>query len=78
MSLTTARGALVTGGSRGIGLAVARALARNGLHVTATYARDHAAAQRACEAARFGPPASDQAPLREAARHLLLSAEETP
>ena len=52
MSLTTARGALVTGGSRGIGLAVARALARNGLHVTATYARDDASAQRACDAAR--------------------------
>ena len=52
MSVTTARRALVTGGSRGVGLAVARALARNGLHVTATYARDQSSARVACEAAR--------------------------
>jgi len=52
MSGTTARRALVTGGSRGLGLAVARALARDGLRVTATYARDEAAAQGAGDAAR--------------------------
>jgi 3-oxoacyl-[acyl-carrier protein] reductase len=52
MSVTTARRALVTGGSRGVGLAVARALAREGLQVTATYARDHDSAQAACDAAR--------------------------
>jgi 3-oxoacyl-[acyl-carrier protein] reductase len=52
MSVITARRALVTGGSRGVGLAVARALARDGVHVTATYARDDAAAHAACKAAR--------------------------
>jgi 3-oxoacyl-[acyl-carrier protein] reductase len=52
MSMTTARRALVTGGSRGVGLAVARALARDGLHVTATYARDKSSAQIAGDAAR--------------------------
>jgi 3-oxoacyl-[acyl-carrier protein] reductase len=51
MSGTTARRALVTGGSRGVGLAVARALARHGRHVTATYARDASAAHGARDAA---------------------------
>ena len=46
------RRALVTGGSRGLGLAVARALARDGLDVTATYARDDEAARHAEDAAR--------------------------
>ena len=41
------RRALVTGGSRGLGLAVARALARDGVHVVATYAHDEASAQAA-------------------------------
>lgn len=45
------RRALVTGGSRGLGLAVARALARDGLEVVATYARDEGAAAAAREAA---------------------------
>ena len=39
------RRALVTGASRGLGLAVARALACDGLHVVGTYAHDEAAAQ---------------------------------
>jgi 3-oxoacyl-[acyl-carrier protein] reductase len=43
------RHALVTGGSRGLGLAVARALARDGLDVVVTYAHDEAAARRARE-----------------------------
>lgn len=38
------RRALVTGGSRGLGLAIARALARDGLEVVATYAHDDVAA----------------------------------
>ena len=44
------RRALVTGGSRGLGLAVARALARDGLEIVVTYAHDDAAAEaaRAC------------------------------
>ena len=41
------RRALVTGGSRGLGLAIARALARDGLAVTATYAHDDSAAAAA-------------------------------
>jgi 3-oxoacyl-[acyl-carrier protein] reductase len=40
------RRALVTGGSRGLGLAVARALARDGVDVVVTYAHDEAAAKR--------------------------------
>jgi 3-oxoacyl-[acyl-carrier protein] reductase len=43
----TVRRALVTGGSRGLGLAMAGALARDGLEVVATYARDAAAARAA-------------------------------
>lgn len=46
------RRALVTGGSRGLGLATALALARGGLEVIATYARDDAAAVAAAVAAR--------------------------
>ncbi len=52
MPAAPARRALVTGGSRGLGLAVARALARQGLEVVATYARDEAEAQAAREQAR--------------------------
>jgi 3-oxoacyl-[acyl-carrier protein] reductase len=46
------RRALVTGGSRGLGLAVAHALARDGVDVVVTYAHDEAAAQRAREDVR--------------------------
>jgi len=45
------RRALVTGGSRGLGFAIARALARDGLEVLATWTHDEAAA-RAAEAHR--------------------------
>jgi len=41
------RRALVTGGSRGLGFAIARALARDGLEVVATWAHDEAAARAA-------------------------------
>jgi 3-oxoacyl-[acyl-carrier protein] reductase len=47
-----ARRALVTGGSRGLGLAVALALAREGLDVVATWARDPAVARAAADTAR--------------------------
>ena len=46
------RRALVTGGSRGLGLAVARELARDGLEVVATYSRDVEVARDAGERAR--------------------------
>jgi 3-oxoacyl-[acyl-carrier protein] reductase len=42
-----ARRALVTGGSRGLGLAVARALAHDGVDVVVTYAHDEASARAA-------------------------------
>jgi len=42
----------VTGGSRGLGFAMARALAGDGLEVVATYAHDEAAARAAGEQAR--------------------------
>src|SRR4051812_7162700 len=45
------REALVTGGTRGIGSAIAFALARNGLRVTALYRADAAAAARMTAAA---------------------------
>jgi 3-oxoacyl-[acyl-carrier protein] reductase len=46
------RRALVTGGSRGLGFAMARALARDGAEVVATYAHDEATARAAGERAR--------------------------
>ena len=46
------RRAVVTGGSRGLGLAMARALARDGLRVVATYAHDERGARDAARAAR--------------------------
>jgi 3-oxoacyl-[acyl-carrier protein] reductase len=46
-SAPPSRRALVTGGSRGLGLAIARALARDGLEVIATWARDEDAARTA-------------------------------
>ncbi len=42
----------MTGGSRGLGLAIARALAGDGLEVVGTYAHDEAAARVASERAR--------------------------
>jgi len=49
---TPSRRALVTGGSRGVGLAMARALARDGLEVVATYAHDEAQARASAEQCR--------------------------
>lgn len=46
------RRAVVTGGSRGIGLAIARRLARDGMTVHVTYAHDDAAAQAAVHTAQ--------------------------
>jgi 3-oxoacyl-[acyl-carrier protein] reductase len=48
-SALTGRRALVTGGSRGLGLAIAVALARDGLETVATYSRDDQAARAAAE-----------------------------
>ena len=48
-SALTGRRALVTGGSRGLGLAIAGALARDGLETVATYSRDDQAARAAAE-----------------------------
>lgn len=50
--LSKSRRALVTGGSRGLGLAVARALALEGLDVVATYAHDETTARVALERAQ--------------------------
>ena len=52
MTQGTKRRALVTGGSRGIGLAIARALAREGLDVVVSYAHDAQAAEAAVKRAR--------------------------
>ena len=46
------RRALVTGGSRGIGLAIAKKLARSGFSVVVTYAHDPAGAEAAVQAAQ--------------------------
>lgn len=51
MSDVVKRRALVTGGSRGIGLSIARALAADGLDVIVTYGRDAEGAQASVAAA---------------------------
>ncbi len=52
----------MTGGSRGLGLAVARELARDGNHVVATYARDPEAARRSADETRAGGALTPPAP----------------
>jgi 3-oxoacyl-[acyl-carrier protein] reductase len=49
---TASRRALVTGGSRGLGLAMARSLAREGVDVVATWAHDESTARAATEQSR--------------------------
>jgi NAD(P)-dependent dehydrogenase (short-subunit alcohol dehydrogenase family) len=52
------RRALVTGGSRGIGAAIVRRLARDGAHVAFTYVRQPDEAKSTAEAARGTPSPS--------------------
>lgn len=74
MTVLSGKGALVTGGSRGIGRAVVERLTRDGAEVVFSYARDEKAARRVAEETGALAVRADQA-RREEMERLFAEAE---